>query len=449
MGNIIVTNNATGELSAGINDTVTSVVLKSGEGALFPNPTGTEYFYITISDSAGNIEICKCTARSTNTLTVVRGADNSTAQAWDADDNVSLRLNAIQYENFAQLDGDNVSVGDWDHTGAFDVTGAATVSSTLDVTGVFTADSTVDINGNTTIDGTCDITGNSTLTGTFDVVGNTTVTGTFDVTGAATVSTTLGVTTNATVGGTFGVTGVTELDAVLTVNEDVILNSVSTRKYHELHRADGLRWRFGHDLTAESGSDVGTDFELDAVDDAGTTASNVFTIARATQVIDFAEYPTVAGAALPFPAGTSMLFYDATAPTGWTAESINDKAIRVVSSGGTGGTDGGTTAFSSVLTSWTLTEGQLPSHTHGIGTLDFTTTDPGTHRHTQTTYNTTTYGSSGLSGVRKNTSSGNTGYAGAHTHSVSSWSGALATTGSGTAIDHAIQYSDVIIATKD
>lgn len=49
-----------------------------------------------------------------------------------------------------------------------------------------------------------------------------------------------------------------------------------------------------------------------------------------------------------FPSGTVMLFYQASAPTGWTKVTTqNDKALRVVS--GNGGVAGGTNAFSTVM----------------------------------------------------------------------------------------------------
>lgn len=63
-----------------------------------------------------------------------------------------------------------------------------------------------------------------------------------------------------------------------------------------------------------------------------------------------------------FPSGTAMVFYQATPPTGWTAVALNDRALRVVTSGGTGGSTGGTTAFSST---WAAsTTGAEASHTH-------------------------------------------------------------------------------------
>lgn len=74
--------------------------------------------------------------------------------------------------------------------------------------------------------------------------------------------------------------------------------------------------------------------------------------------------------ALTAPAGTKMVFYQAAAPTGWTAEAINDKFLRVVTAGGTGGTTGGsglapsstiTLAHTHTVASHTHTG---PSHTH-------------------------------------------------------------------------------------
>jgi hypothetical protein len=95
------------------------------------------------------------------------------------------------------------------------------------------------------------------------------------------------------------------------------------------------------------------------------------------------------------PQGSTSIFYQASAPTGWSKNStatVNDKALRVVN-GATGGSAGGTTAFSTIFPtsttpvtvsniplsgttgSTTLTEGQLPAHTHPNG--GFTGLTPG------------------------------------------------------------------------
>ena len=69
-----------------------------------------------------------------------------------------------------------------------------------------------------------------------------------------------------------------------------------------------------------------------------------------------------------FPKGTTMLFFMASAPQGWTKLTTqNDKALRVVS--GTGGVSGGTNAFSTVMAQTTvgntsLSTAQLAAHTH-------------------------------------------------------------------------------------
>jgi hypothetical protein len=61
-----------------------------------------------------------------------------------------------------------------------------------------------------------------------------------------------------------------------------------------------------------------------------------------------------------FISGTTLLFYQVAAPTGWTQVTThNDKALRVVS--GTGGGSGGTTAFTSVFASRGV---PLPQHSH-------------------------------------------------------------------------------------
>ena len=93
------TNNAASTISdaSGINDSVTSVTLASGDGnAMFPDVTSGagDYFLATLIDDSGNIEIVKCTNRSADVLTIARGQEGTTARAFAAGDSVEVRLTA-------------------------------------------------------------------------------------------------------------------------------------------------------------------------------------------------------------------------------------------------------------------------------------------------------------------------------------------------------------------
>lgn len=69
-------------------------------------------------------------------------------------------------------------------------------------------------------------------------------------------------------------------------------------------------------------------------------------------ILNFSDLSTSAVSSIngqDLPSGTKMVFYQATAPTGWTKDLVqHDKAIRVVT-GGSGGSAGGSTVFS---TAW-------------------------------------------------------------------------------------------------
>ena len=89
-----ITNNATGQLDAGIAAGALTLTLKVGEGAEFPSTAGSNYFYVTLQKADGNWEIIKVTTRTADVFDViVRNQDSSTgaAQAFSANDIVSLR----------------------------------------------------------------------------------------------------------------------------------------------------------------------------------------------------------------------------------------------------------------------------------------------------------------------------------------------------------------------
>jgi flagellar capping protein FliD len=89
-------NNAYSTLASGINNSVTTLALATGEGARFPSPTGSDYFLATLTQAGTETswEIVKVTARSTDTLTIVRAQEGTAAASWATGDKVQLRLTA-------------------------------------------------------------------------------------------------------------------------------------------------------------------------------------------------------------------------------------------------------------------------------------------------------------------------------------------------------------------
>lgn len=88
MSLFLFANDATSELAAPISNSAVSVALSSGSGALFPNPSAGQQFALTFNDAATGLltEIVYCTARSGDTLTIVRAQEGTTAQNWLAGD---------------------------------------------------------------------------------------------------------------------------------------------------------------------------------------------------------------------------------------------------------------------------------------------------------------------------------------------------------------------------
>lgn len=167
-----------------------------------------------------------------------------------------------------------------------------------------------------------------------------------------------------------------------------------------------------------------------------TTQTNITTIV------------TTLEANLYAPQSTAMVFVQTAAPTNWTkvTSSIDNKALRFVS--GTA-SSGGTTAFTSVFTSRTIAEANLPAHTHAAGSLA-----AASHDHTVSVARRA-FNTSGASDNARLSLGNDGGTAGTFNSFTVGSSGALSvsgtsgSTGSGTAMDFAVQYVDVIKATKD
>ena len=94
------TNNAASTLAASILVGATSLTVAAGTGALFPTLTGSQYFMCTLQNTAGTIiEIVKVTARSTDTFTIVRAQEGTSASAFASGDKCELRLTAGEINN--------------------------------------------------------------------------------------------------------------------------------------------------------------------------------------------------------------------------------------------------------------------------------------------------------------------------------------------------------------
>lgn len=80
-------NNATSTLAAAITAAATALSLKAGDGAKFPTPVGGDFFTLTLIGRDANgfenaWEVVNVTARSVDTLTIVRAQEGTTAAAW-------------------------------------------------------------------------------------------------------------------------------------------------------------------------------------------------------------------------------------------------------------------------------------------------------------------------------------------------------------------------------
>jgi hypothetical protein len=163
-------------------------------------------------------------------------------------------------------------------------------------------------------------------------------------------------------------------------------------------------------------------------------------------------------AAAAFDVGTVMLFAQTSAPTGWTKNSStgDNSALRVTTgAASTGGSVAFTTAFASQTPTGSVS---VTAVSGSAGSTTLSTPEIPTHRHS--TSNTTVgnnpadYPTNAASGYGGNVAlftspvgSNPVGGSGGHTHpfSFSSGSGSF----SGNAINLAVQYIDVIRATKN
>lgn len=89
-----------------ITSTSTAVTLAAGTGTLFPNPSANaQQFVIVFNDAATKTkyEVCYCTARSGDVLTIVRAQEGTQAQSWAVGDYVWCGPTSGQMSALVQL----------------------------------------------------------------------------------------------------------------------------------------------------------------------------------------------------------------------------------------------------------------------------------------------------------------------------------------------------------
>jgi len=226
--------------------------------------------------------------------------------------------------------------------------------------------------------------------------------------------------------------------------------------------------------------DLSTKADIASPTFTGTPAAPTASAGTNTTQLATTEYVTTAVAnAEPFPSGTSMLFQQTAAPTGWTKQTTHDdKALRIVTGTvGTGGSSAFSTAFgtpsvaggsvsgnpgtnqtvsagnlavsiSGNISNTTLTTSQIPSHSHSIP-VKVAEGGPS---------NIINYATEG---TNANVNSANTGGGGSHNHGHNlsgSLTGSPTLSGNITAGNLAVgastasinvNYVDFIIANKD
>ena len=98
-------DNPTSTVATGIDSDDTSLVVATGHGSRFPS-TGT--FRVKLTDQSDNTvyELVRCTARSSDTLTIVRATEGTTGTAFVTGDYVDLVMSVAGLDNYlAPLEG--------------------------------------------------------------------------------------------------------------------------------------------------------------------------------------------------------------------------------------------------------------------------------------------------------------------------------------------------------
>lgn len=100
-------NNAFSNLGAPLTNVATTLTVTSGHGDRFPVVAAPDFMLLTLQDASNNIEIVKVTARTagSDSMTIIRAQEGTTARAWNIGDVVELRLTASALNPLSLLEG--------------------------------------------------------------------------------------------------------------------------------------------------------------------------------------------------------------------------------------------------------------------------------------------------------------------------------------------------------
>lgn len=117
----VFSDNASSVLASGIIAGDTTMTVSAGQGALFPTISAGHAALLTLEDVSGNFEVVKATARTGDTITMVRAQDGTTAIAFASGSRVELRIPAGILNAFLQKNGGDTLAGTTTVTGVIDL----------------------------------------------------------------------------------------------------------------------------------------------------------------------------------------------------------------------------------------------------------------------------------------------------------------------------------------
>lgn len=238
---VLFTNNASTTLASGITTSSTSITVATGQGSLFPAPTGSDFFYATLANASNVLEIVKCTARTGDTLTVTRAQEGTTATAYSTGDKIELRPTAAGLSWKVDQDFVGTLTGNLTFSGTHTVSGTTVLNGALSGTGLTNyLASPAAIGGTAAAAGTfTTLTASTSVTAPNFVVNNTTVPANGIYRSAAN---TLAFATNTTLRATIDANGAMTINAPAAGSSGLTVNGVSGT--HSFKLADSAATSF-------------------------------------------------------------------------------------------------------------------------------------------------------------------------------------------------------------